>query len=237
VDAIFFVLIVAVFVALFVLFAHYAYQQQQQRIAELTALAGKLRWRFDSDRDSSHEDEYPQFEVFRRGHSRHAYNTLRGTVDVGGQRCRAKMGDYHYCITSGSGKTRSTRTYTFSYLLIHLPYASVPNVFIREEGIFDALAGALGFDDIDFESAEFSRRFHVKSPDKRFAYDVIHPGMMEYLLATSPPTIDIEEGQCCLVDGNGTCWSPAEIEARLDWSHRFFELWPKHLVATLNTTP
>jgi len=236
VDSAFIVLLVVVFLVLIAVLAYHSYQQQQQRIAELTALAGKLGWHFDSGHDSSHEDDYPQFEVFCRGHSRYAYNTLRGTIHLDGRACAAKMGDYHFRITSGSGKSRSTRTYTFSYLVIQLPYARVPNLLIREEGIFDALAGALGFDDIDFESAEFSRRFHVKSADKRFAYDVVHPGMMEYLLASGPPTVDIEEGQCCLLDGDDTCWSPTEFEARLQWAERFFELWPKHLVAALNTT-
>jgi hypothetical protein len=156
-------------------------------------------------------------------------------MEINGKVCTAKMGDYHFRVTSGSGKTRSTRTYTFSYLIVHLPYVRVPSLFIRKEGIFDAMAGALGFDDIDFESVEFSKRFHVKSADKRFAYDVVHPGMMGYLLATAPPSIDIEAGCCCMYDGDDTCWSPTEFEARVQWAHRFFELWPNHLVATLNS--
>jgi hypothetical protein len=235
VESFFLVLAVVVFVALFALFAYYAYQRQQMRIAEMTALAGRLAWRFDSSRDSSHQEEYPQFAAFRRGHSRYAYNALRGTVQISGKVCAAKMGDYHFCVTSGAGKTRSTRTYTFSYLIVHLPFARVPSLCIRGEGIFDTLAGALGFEDIDFESAEFSKRFHVKSADKRFAYDVVHPGMMEYLLASGPPTIDIELGCCCMFDGEDTCWSPAEFEDRLRWAHEFFDIWPRHLVASLNS--
>ena len=39
-----------------------------------------------------------------------------------------------------------------------------------------------GADDIDFESARFSERFHVKSPDRKWAYDVIHTKTMERLL-------------------------------------------------------
>jgi hypothetical protein len=234
VDAFFSVFIFVAFLALIALLAYHSYKQQQLRLAEMSALAGRLGWQFVADRDSAHDDEYASFEVFRRGHSRYAYNTLRGTVPVSGQQCQAKMGDFHYRVTSGSGKSRSTRTYTFSYLIVHLPYARLPTLFVRQEGIFDTLAGAFGFDDIDFESAEFSKRFHVKSPDKRFAYDVIHPAMIEYLLATEPPIIDIEEGCCCLVDGNDTCWSAAEFESRLHWVHRFFQLWPKHVVAALN---
>ena len=99
------------------------------------------------------------------------------------------MGDYHYQTTSSNGKQTTTHHHYFSYCLIELPYASLPDLRIRREGIFDSLAGAFGFDDIDFESAEFSKRFHVKSSDKRFAYDVVHPAMMEFLLAEESPDV------------------------------------------------
>ena len=37
-----------------------------------------------------------------------------------------------------------------------------------------------GFDDVDFESAEFSRKWHVGAQDREFAYQVFHPKMIEY---------------------------------------------------------
>lgn len=36
--------------------------------------------------------------------------------------------------------------------------------------------------DIDFESAKFSKRYFVRAADKQFAYEVITPQMMEFLL-------------------------------------------------------
>ena len=57
------------------------------------------------------------------------------------------------------------------------------------------------FDDIDFESDEFSRKFYVQSSDRKFAYDVLHPRMMEFLLQTTPPMIDVEGGALCLSGG------------------------------------
>ena len=64
-----------------------------------------------------------------------------------------------------SGKSTQTHTYRFSYLIAHVPFAGVPALLNRREGMFDKIAGAFGFDDIDYESAEFSRRFQVKSAD------------------------------------------------------------------------
>ena len=142
------------------------------------------------------------------------------------------MGDFRYRVTQSTGKSSSTTTYRFSYLIVHLPYTALPDLLIRPEGIFDKLAGAFGFDDIDFESSEFSRAFHIKSPDKRFAYDVVHPRMMDFLLATRPPCIDIEQGRCCLSDGR-KCWEPDEFKANLTWLERFLSLWPEHLTVTL----
>lgn len=217
--------------------AIHAQKKAQERRDALAALAGELGFIFDPSSDADHDDEYAHFEIFRRGHSRSAYNTLTGSIDPGGDEgvdpLAVKMGDFTYKITSSNGKTTTTRTYHFSYLILHLPYSSVPDLLIRPEGLFDKLAGAFGFDDIDFESAEFSRRFHVKSSDKKFAYDVCDPRMMEFLMQPpGPPTIDIEHGRCCLSDG-GKRWEPEQFKGTLAWAKRFFEHWPEHVVKAL----
>jgi hypothetical protein len=227
------ILIVILFIAVALVFAYYAHVQQQQRRRDLAALAADLGWHFDPDADYSHDSEYAQFGIFNQGHSRYAFNTLLGSLNISGQSCRSLMGDYHYCTTSSNGKTTTTQTHYFSYLLIHLPFSRLPDLFIRREGIFDSIKRALGFDDIDFESAEFSKRFYVKSSDKKFAYDVIHPKTMEFLLSCDPPSIDIESGQCCMSEG-GT-WSPGEFRTNVECAQRFFELWPKYLTSDLET--
>ena len=160
--------------------------------------ADELNWQFDADEDYAYDSEFSQFSIFCHGSSRYAYNTLRGGLRFGDEAWPARMGDYHYQTTSHNGKTTTTHHHHFSYLLVELPYPSLPDLRIRREGIFDALAGAFGFDDIDFESAEFSKRFHVKSADKKFAYDVCYPPMMEFLLASEPPAMEIDGGVCCL---------------------------------------
>ncbi len=213
---------------------YFGYLAEKKRREELAALAGQLGWRFDPTKDKSHDDEYAHFEIFRRGHSRCAFNTLTGELTIDERNYLAKMGDFVYKITTSTGKSTQTHTYRFSYLILHLPFANVPDLLIRREGMFDKLAGAFGFDDIDFESAEFSKRFHVKSPDKKFAYDVLHPRMMEYLLVGDPPTVDIECGRCCLSDGRHR-WSPQEFNSTLSWVADFIDLWPDHVTAELET--
>ena len=228
-----FLLIFAI-VVIAIIAGYYSYLAQQKRREELSSLARELGWDFDPDRDGSHDEEYADFEMFRRGHSRAAYNTLSGSLTIDDRPYPARMGDFTYKITSSNGKTTTTRTYHFSYLVLDLPFPGVPDLLIRREGWFDKVAGFFGFDDIDFESAEFSRKFCVKSADKKFAYDVIHPRMMEFLLQSAPTAIDIERGRCCLSDGSRR-WEPAEFKAMAAWIDKFFDQWPDHLTATLDT--
>jgi hypothetical protein len=207
-------------------------QMERRRREALAALAAELGFQFDPAKDTRHDDEYAHFEIFRQGHSRSAMNTLRGQVEVEGRACPVKMGDFRYSKTESDGKSTRTVTYRFSYVIWHTPFASAPDVLIRREHVLDKLASAFGFDDIDFESAEFSRKFCVKSPDKRFAYDLITPAMMEFLLASDPPTIDMEHGRVCIVDGTRR-WKPEEFKRRLHWLRQFMTHWPEHVTRSL----
>jgi hypothetical protein len=71
-----------------------------------------------------------------------------------------------------------------------------PKVIIghEREGLLAKAATALlgNEDEIEFESAEFSRIYCVRSGDKRFAYDVCNPQMMEYLLVNRDLQIEIQ---------------------------------------------
>ncbi len=222
------VLFIIAIASLIVAGIYFGYLAAKKRRAEMQALAQELGWRFSPGRDSSHDEEYAHFEIFRRGHGRVAFNTLFGSLEIDGRGYPAKAGDFRYKVSSG----KNTSVYTFSYLIFHVPFMRTPNLLIRPEGIFDKIAGALGFDDIDFESEAFSRRFHVKSSDRRFAYDVIHPRMMEYLLGVRTPMIDIEQGRCCLSDGRAR-WKPQDFRNSIRFLREFFDLWPDHLIARI----
>lgn len=56
--------------------------------------------------------------------------------------------------------------------------------------------------------------------------------MMEFLLRTEPPIIDIEHSNCCMTDGRRR-WPPDEFCTRLEWAHDFLERWPDHVKADL----
>lgn len=232
------ILIIAVFLVLVIVGGIHAHRQELKRQQELAAFAAELGWSFTKEKDRSLCSRFPKLTAFSRGSSRYAHNTLRGPVSVPllnegapGQthQLHGQAGDYHFTRSSGSGKNRSTKTYRFSYLMITIPAATGHNLLIRTENLGDKMKAAMGFDDIDFESVEFSDRFYVDSRDKRFAYDVVHPRMIEFLMNGPTPDIEIDHGVLCLFDPRSR-WQPADFRRRMAWAGEFLRLWPRHLV-------
>ena len=162
-----------------------AYYFSLERKKRLQAYAASQGWQFSAEKDKGMRARYPSFKCLRRGHSRWAYNIMRGSRD---QRDVTAF-DYHY--VTGHGKHR--RVHNFSALVVQSPLP-LKSLYIRPENIFDKVSDFFGADDIDFESAEFSRKFYVTSPDKRWAFDVIHQQMMEYLLAAPKYSLQFDSG-------------------------------------------
>ena len=218
-----------------------AAERRRLRIAAMRAFAERMGFSFSPAQDPWHDEEFAHFEVFTRGFARAAYNTISGTIDLGAAVCQTKMGDFTYktreTYTTTDSKGRTT-THTrivkhhFSYFILELPYINMPDLKIRREGIFDKIASAFGKNDIDFESAEFSRKYFVKCKNRKFAYDIINPRMIEFLLETKPGAIDIEQSRICLTDGLST-WPSERFEGSLGWTLKFLEHWPDFVVKDL----
>jgi hypothetical protein len=155
----------------------------QKRRAAMMALAARLGLHFDPSKQRTVARRYEFIDRMRAGRDRYAFNILSGTY----QDHNIIAFDYHY--KTGSGK--NTHHHYLSFFIVHLPI-SVPELTIGSEGFFSKIAQAVGYDDIDFESHEFSRKFCVRSRNKKFAYDICHAQMIEYLLANPDLTIEME---------------------------------------------
>jgi len=144
------VLFFAGIVGIILLFVHMFSLERRKKMA---AYAKSKGLHFSPDKEKKIDTRYSAFKCLRRGHSRYAYNIMRGKLD--GRDLTAF--DYHY--VTGHGKSR--RVHNFSALIIRSPLLLKP-LYLRPENIFDKVTDFFGFDDIDFESAEFSRKFYVK---------------------------------------------------------------------------
>lgn len=223
-----FCFIIPIFIVGMIVLAVVSAKHAKARREALAALAAELGVHFDPDSRSNRATAYNAFDLFDRGHGRRLYNTLEGHVDLGGHRLYVRIGDYLYKTTSGSGKNRRTHTHHHSYLLLDLPQ-DTPDIQIRPEHFFDRMASAIGFNDLDFESVEFSDAFHVKASDERFAYDLFHPRMMELLLRERPPGLQMRRG-LLLLHGGGT-WKVEQFRPHVEFVRQFIEHWPRHLLA------
>jgi hypothetical protein len=105
--------------------------------------------------------------------------------------------------------------------------ASFPDLTIRHENFLTRVAEVFGYHDIKFESAEFSKTFCVRSPDKKFAYDVCNAKMMEYLLANRDLNIEIENDVIALEFGS--CLAVEKIESDLQRLVEIRQRLPKYL--------
>ena len=226
------VVMIVVFLIIAVVGMYFGHKAAKKRRSDLLALSGRMGLSFSEGHDSYHDEEFGHFELISRGFGRSANNTLSGGVKVGGQPMRVKMGDYKYKTREGSGKNRRTVTHRFSYCIVMLPWEGMPGVLIRREGFFDKISSAFGFDDIDFESGEFSKKYFVKSPNKKLAYDICHPRMIEWLLETEPAVVDMERGRLCMTEGSRV-WKVERFEYTLGWVDRFIEQWPDFVVKDL----
>lgn len=149
-------------------------------------------------------------EPFERGDHRRAKNVLTGAF----QGRQIVAFDYSYQTHSTDSKgQRTTQTHKFGVVVMQLP-GPLPHLQVTHEGIFGgAVANALGFRDLQFESDQFNRAFRVKADDERFGHAVVHPRMMELLLARGEIGWRIEGNS--LIGWDSGAHDPAEVTNRL----------------------
>ncbi|WP_194291396.1 hypothetical protein [Cumulibacter manganitolerans] len=80
--------------------------------------------------------------------------------------------------STGSGKQRSSHSARVT--VMGLPRA-FPRVEVRTEGLLSRAARRLGVRDIELESESFNDEYRI-SGDRRFAYDVLNPPFMQWML-------------------------------------------------------
>lgn len=216
--------VAAVVFAVVTVFASLAETKRRETMAALAAFL-RLEWAVEDPFQI--EERYKYFGALAQGHRRSARNVIHGRLgDV-----EVKAFDYTYYTTEGTvsstsvSGTRQAR-HTFSAIVCDTGYLFQP-IVIRPENFFDRIAEVIGFEDIDFESDEFNRAFHVQCSDKKFAYDIVHPRMMEFLLARIGWSLEIRQSALLVCDGSD--FSVEKFRAAIDFAQGFLELLPEYL--------
>lgn len=203
--------------------AVYAWHWEKKRREAMQAWAQQQGFRYHAGKDKALVNRLAAFSVFQRGHSRYARHVCDG--ERNGRRVTAF--DYHYATTNHTGKSRSTKHHHISAVLIETGLPLKP-LTVRAETMFDRFAEMVGFDDIDFESTEFSRRFHVKSTDRRWAHDVLHQDTMEFLLAS--PVFTVEMAGPWIMARRAARVDPSEFSAAVAVLEGIVERLPRYLL-------
>ena len=205
-------------------FAHLAAKKRRAAIQEWAAGSGLS---FSDARDSSLDDRYPSFDIFRRGTHRYAYHIMQG------QRSERSIlaFDFHYQTTSTDSKGRTrTHHHYFSAVIVRSPFPFRP-LNIRPENLLDRLGAFFGYDDINFESAQFSRAFCVKSPDRQWAFDVLHTGTIDFLLGM--PRYSMQMDGPHLLIHRGTLFDPAQFDEAIRLAEGVLDRLPDYIVREL----
>ncbi|OVE75297.1 hypothetical protein BVX97_05095 [bacterium E08(2017)] len=206
------------FIAFFAVAAYFAHIASKKRREAFEAIASDLNLHYTPTKNRDMAKRYKFLKKLAQGSNRYAYNILSGPY----KDHRVLVFDYHYETRSD----KNTHHYHFSFFILFLG-KHFPELTITNEHIFSKIAQAIGFDDIDFESHEFSSKYTVRSKDKKFAYDVCNSKMIEFLLNLDG--INLEIDQDVLAVGYSRKLAPEVIEQHLNRLIAIRELMPDYL--------
>jgi hypothetical protein len=193
--------------------------QSAKRGKELAAWAASKGLTFSTAKDRALDERFPAFRCLHRGRSRYADNIAEGNWNG------RHVSTFDYRYVTGAGKSR--RTHRFSAIVLQSS-APLKPLHLRPEGFFDRVTEFFGLDDIDFESAEFSRAFHVKSKDKRWAYDALHPRTIEFLL--SMPRFSIQFNDNYVIVWKNQRFNSETFEDAISVAEGILDRLPEYLV-------
>jgi hypothetical protein len=201
-----FVILVVLAVAAGIALVVFSFVQAAKRREAMSAYAVSRGWRYEESQPLLVDrfDGAP----FGIGHGRSATNAVYGQHDG---RDFVSF-DYKYLTTSGSGKDRRTTTHSFSVLALSMG-VPLPSLRVDPENLLERVVGRVTNTDIELELEDFNRAFTVSCPDRKFASDVLHPQMMEFLLQHPDVGWRFERDSMLMVSGSQR--SVEEIDATL----------------------
>lgn len=147
-------------------------RRKTRRMAEFAQAQG---WHY-TPTDPSLTRRY-EGSPFGTGSSRRAAHVMTGHH----QGTPFTIFEYRYTHSDGD----DTETYRFTVVVLPLP-ATRPTLQVTRETGMGRFLAHLGFRDLQLESEDFNRAFRIDTDNDRFAYDILNPPTMEWLLTQAP---------------------------------------------------
>ena len=185
-------------------------------------VADRLGLQFDAGRTSKVEPELTIINRLQYGKRYHAANRFTGLY----KGYRITLFDFRYEVEVISGRNQGLVEDPYCFFMLYLPRA-FEEVTIYHEGLVSKIKQLSGANDIDFESYAFSRRFRVRSPNPKLAYDFCNGRMIEYLLDHTDLSIELDRNILCLSFNRPLRFE--EVEDHLLQLVRIRELMPAYL--------
>ncbi|HEX3811927.1 MAG TPA: DUF3137 domain-containing protein [Mycobacteriales bacterium] len=209
--------------------AYLGYLNNKKRREAFQRWAASRGWTY-TEEDNSLTDRF-EGNPFGKGDHRRAKNVVTGRHEN-----RPVVAfDYSYQTHSTDSEGhRTTTTHRFNVVSIGLP-VSLPNLEVGREGLFNKMGRALGFHDIEFENGEFNKKFNISCDDRKLAYDVLHPRMMQWLLDNPGPAWRVERSDLLCWDSGRV--SPEVIDRQVAYLATIADQVPRFVWQDRGATP
>ncbi|QNN23375.1 hypothetical protein HED60_14175 [Planctomycetales bacterium ZRK34] len=176
-------LLLAGIIGISVLLARHRHYKRKDRGVRMRAWAVKQGLTWSPVKDNRIAESF-SFFCFQRGPNRFAENICRGRWN---DRDIVAL-DYH----NPASRKNQIQPNAFSALILCSAHP-LQRLLLRPEELGDKLAAFAGLEDINFESAEFSRNYFVGALDRRWAYEVLHAKSIDWLLTHPGYSIEFDD--------------------------------------------
>jgi hypothetical protein len=162
------------------------------------------------------------FSPFGQGHTWSISNLLVGRIEGADW----YLFDYLYHTTQSTGKSTTTVPHPTGVVAVRLPL-SLPNLSLSPENVFSKVGSFFGMDELDFELEEFNKRYFVRCSERKLAYDLLHPQMIEFLMECPTRTWQIAGQYIVMTRPN--YYDPEEMQEIMKELRGFIARIPKYV--------
>ncbi len=151
-------------------FSYYLHYLDKKRTEFFEAYAQRKNYSFQKEGEEVLNNY--GFDFLKRGHSKRVKRLIRGEFES----VKFLICDYKF--QTGSGKSRQTHEQTI--MIADLDF-DLPDFILRSEGLFDKVAGIIGFSDINFDShPKFSKMFYLKGENEKLIRNVFSNDILSF---------------------------------------------------------